>query len=366
MKNLELAIAFIRQAKLANPSHTKASLLDAFIKQFSPQQFRSVYACDEYAMRFSDARTGGFSNTVLSLSVLRQHDSLPFIVVVNRADTVDFLLSNATFLNKISHSSLQLRTGNVKGSFNGTDIMREYEGIANRPENIAELFALHDAFSWEENLERLVEATNSIVARDNRFRPSAAENEVLLAAPHRAAKALLSAGFLAVEKHLQDIVTTRRHLIVEAARIDNVNLRGNAIEQIITGDVNRHDLGDFVREVDGGPLLVDIKTKLSNRTSAPKAYNIDKMLNFLSRPGSVAAFFMIIVDTESGNLAARLLPVFESSLLDATVVQHHWAGRSSRGVTQLSGPFAKGSAAAYRPTVDLSKASTFLAHLIAL
>jgi hypothetical protein len=37
-----------------------------------------------------------------------------------RPKDVEFLLANATFLKKISHSSHQLRIDNVKGSFSGT------------------------------------------------------------------------------------------------------------------------------------------------------------------------------------------------------------------------------------------------------
>jgi len=40
-------------------------------------------------------------------------------------------MANTTFLKKISHSSHQLRVDNVRGSFLGHDIMREYEGIEN-------------------------------------------------------------------------------------------------------------------------------------------------------------------------------------------------------------------------------------------
>lgn len=366
MANLQEAIEFIRRLKQEDVSHGKESVQAAYIARFDPQRFRSVYVGDGYAMRFSEARTGAFSNTVLSLSALQMHDSRPFVVVVVRERTVDFLLANATFLRKISHSSLQLRQDNIKGSFNGTDIMVEYEGISNRPENFDELFALHGAFTWEENVSRLVEATNAIIGRDSRFRPSDAQREVLMAAPERAAAAILSPAFQAVERELVETVVARREAIIEAARIDNVNLRGNAIEQVLTGGANRHDLGDLAREVEGGPLVIDIKTKLLDRASAPKAYNVDKMLAFLAEPGSVLAFLMLAVDTRSGELSARLLPILETSLLEATVVQHHWAGRSSRGVTQLAGRFARGSAPNYRPSVDVARARGFLADLLAL
>lgn len=366
MASLQEAIKFIERIKQGDASQGKEGVQAAYIERFNPHRARSVYSGDGYALRFSEARTGAFSNTVLSLSALKMHDGRPFVVVVVRERRVDFLLANATFLRKISHSSQQLRQDNIKGSFNGTDIMLEYEGIANRPENFDELFALHGAFSWDENVCRLVEATNAIVGRDSRFRPSEAQREILMGAPERAAAAIASPVFRAVERELVQSVIARRQAIIEAARIDNVNLRGNAIEQVLTGAANRHGLGDLMKEIEGGPLLIDIKTKLLDRASAPKAYNVDKMLAFLALPGSVLAFLMLMVDTRSGELSARLLPVLETSLLEATVVQHHWAGRSSRGVTQLSGRFARGSAPDYEPSVNLASARDFLVGLLAL
>lgn len=366
MTNLEQAIAFIRDFKRAYPDADKARLQHEFSKRFSPTPVRSVLVGDGYALRFSEARTGSFSNTVLSLSALRAHDSQPFVVVVVRDRTVEFLLANATFLKKISHSSHQLRTDNIKGSFNGSDIMTDYEGVRNAPENFEQLFAQHLAFTWEENLGRLVEATNAIVGRDQRFQPTEAQKVILLEAPDRAAVALNSLRFRAIERELQAKVKAQSAAILSVAKVDNVNLRGNAIEQLLTGDVNAHELGDLTRRLDDGPLVIDIKTKLLDRASAPKAYNIDKMLAFLSQPGSVLAFLMIGVDTRRGTVSARLLPVFEASLLDATGVQHHWAGRTSRGVTQLSGRFDRGSAPGYQPRIDIARAQAFLQELLAL
>jgi len=366
MAGLQEAIEFIRQSKQGDASLGKEGIQTAYIARFDPQRFRSVYAGDGYALRFSEAKTGAFSNTVLSLSALKVHDDRPFVVVIVRERTVEFRLANATFLRKISHSSLQLRQDNIKGSFNGTDIAIEYGGISNSPENFDELFALHGAFTWAENVGRLVEATNAIVGRDSRFRPTDAQREVLMAAPERAAAAIASPAFRKVERELVETVAAKTAAIIKAARIDNVNLRGNAIEQILTGGANRHDLGDLEREIGGGPLVIDIKTKLLDRASAPKAYNVDKMLAFLAEPGSVLAFLMIGVNTQSGEVSARLLPVLEASLLESTGVQHHWAGRSSRGVTQLSGRFSRGCAPDYRPSIDVARAKGFLADLLAL
>lgn len=366
MRGLFEAIHFIREVKNQNAGANKAALQDAYCAKFDPARMRSVFVGGDYAFRFSEANTGSFSNTVLSLSALQQHDARPFVVIVSRAQTVDFLLANSTFLKKISHSSHHLRVDNVKGSFNGTDIMTEYEGQPNAPENFPALFAQHSAFTWEENLERLVEATNAIVARNIRFAPNQDQQVMILDAPLRAQAALESPAFLKAEEELQSLVEAQSQAILELAQLDNVNLRGNAIEQLITGVGNAHELGDLARDIDGGLLVIDVKTKLLDRASAPKAYNVDKMLTFLSEPGSVFAFFMIGVDTQAGIVSGRLLPVLERSLLDATVVQHHWAGRGSRGVTQLSGRFGEASRADYRPSVDIERAQKFLKELLAL
>ena len=366
MQALFDSIDFIRALKAENPNADKAFLQAAFSEAFEPIKARSVLIANGFAFRFSEARTGSFSNTVLSLSALQAYDVQPFVIVVVRPDRVDFLLANTSFLKKISHSSLQLRSDNIKGSFNGTDIMSLYEGLPNTPEHFEALFALHSAFTWEENIERLVESTNAIVGRDNRFRLRDADKAVIMAAAERAAAALTAPQFQEVERELCELVHGQRAAILQAAQIENVNLRGNAIEQLLTGVANAHDLGDLVRPLGDGRLVIDIKTKLLDRASAPKAYNIDKMLTFLAEPGSVFAFFMIGVDIQAGSVSARLLPVLESALLEATGLQHHWAGRTSRGVTQLSGQFGRASAPGYHPLVDLDRAHSFLDRLLGL
>lgn len=366
MQRLIDSIDFIRQRKAENPAADKAQIQAAYIEAFKPTKARSVLVGDGFALRFSEARTGSFSNTVLSLSALEAHDARPFVVVVVRQDRVEFLLSNTTFLKKISHSSLQLRQDNIKGSFNGTDIMTEYEGLPNAPAQFEVLFAQHSAFTWDENVERLVEATNAIVGRDNRFQPSEEERRTVMVAPERAAAALISSQFFDVERDLCARLEAQRAAILDAAQIDNVNLRGNAIEQLLTGTGNAHELGDFVCPLGDGRLVVDIKTKLMDRASAPKAYNVDKALKFLAEPGSVFAFFMVAVDTHAGTATGRLLPILETSLLAVTGVQHHWAGRTSRGVTQLSGQFGRAAAPDYQPSVDLEGARSFLGELLAL
>lgn len=366
MQTLFDSIDFMLGVKSENPAADKAFLQSAFVRALNPTKVRSALVADRFAFRFSEVKTRSFKGTVCGLSTLQKCDTNPFVIVVVRPDVVEFVLANTSLLKKISHGSLKFRTDNIKGSFNGTDIMSEYAGLPNAPEHFEELFALHSAFTWEENVERLVESTNAIVGRDNRFQPSDAEKAVIMTAPERAAAAIAGPQFQEAERELRELVNNQRDAILHAAQIDNVNLRGNAIEQLLTGVANAHELGDLVRPLADGRLVIDIKTKLLDRASAPKAYNIDKMLTFLAEPGSVFAFFMIGVDVRAGSVSTRLLPVLENALLEATRVQHHWAGRTSRGVTQLSGQYGRASASDYQPVVDIARARSFLGRLLGL
>ena len=366
MEALKESIEFIRRVKADYPDADKASIQKAWADWLGPEKMRSVFLAESFVMRFSEVKTGSFSNTVLSLSALANHDVSPFVVVVVRRDGVEFRLANSSFLKKVSHSSLMLRIDNVKGSFNGSDILTEFEGKPNSPENFEELFALHSAFTWQENLERLVEATNEIVARNVRFQPDDAELGSILSSPTRFNAAIHSPEYMAAEADLLIRMESAKQAILAAAAIDNVNIRGNAIEQLLTGAGNAHELGDIIRPLRGGDLVIDVKTKLLDRASAPKAYNVDKLLRLLAQPGSVLAFFMIGVDVDRGIVSGRLLTVLDSGILSATVVQHHWAGRGSRGVTQLSGRFRDALDDNYQPNIDGHAAQRFLQGLVDL
>jgi hypothetical protein len=106
--------------------------------------------------------SSGFSNTILSLSALQKYDPRPFFVCVVCPTNNFMLISNGTFLKKISHSSQELSTRNIRGSFNGSDIVREFNSIENKPENFYRLFLIHSAIGFEGNLQRLVDETSAI------------------------------------------------------------------------------------------------------------------------------------------------------------------------------------------------------------
>src|SRR5207249_3486526 len=146
-------------------------------------------------------------------------------------------------------------------SFLGHDIARSYAGLANVPSNFDRLFTLHAERTWDENLEYLVEQTNAIVATGARFAPSLEQTKSILESPNIARLLSSHREYAQLHADLSELVQKNREAILEAGRIDNVNLRGNTIEQIITQAGNFHSVEDVSRTLTVGPeVKIDIKT----------------------------------------------------------------------------------------------------------
>ena len=349
--------ALIQTIYEVQPGLPKEAFIQTVQSKFNLIKDRSVYNCNDFAVRFCTSKSRSFSNTVLSLSALEKYDEKPFIVVLCTPQETFVYLANSTFLKKLSHSSQELRVDNIKGSFNGSDIVKEYGGIPNSPEHFESLFAFHQAFTWEENLERLVEATGGIVPHKKRFEICDEQEAANLeSAPERTVDFLNSSFFNELEDDLNARTSRSADSIVIAALIDNVNLRGRVIEELITTDsplviesikkallTNQRlslktdqELGDYSRRFPGYMTETDIKTKVLFLQSAPKAFNVDKMLSFLATDNSVYLFYLVGIN-ERNEIQTRLVSVFEHRLLNSTKIQHHWAGRNSRGVAQFEG-----------------------------
>ena len=363
--NLQETIAFVRQFKITHRSANKANIEEALLANIGATKIRSVIVGNGFALRLCEANTQSFSNVVLSLSALQNYDSLPVVICIVRPDRVDFLLANSTFLRRISHSSHNLREDNVRGSFLGHDIMDKFKDVPNTPEHFEDLFAIHSEFNWTENVTRLVEATTAIVGRSTRFDVTAEVLARLMEAPNQAALAVKSARFHEVERQLSERVEARRDELLLAAALNNVNIRGNTIEQIITSGVNAHRIDDLIFPLAGSVhLVVDIKTKLLDRASAPKAYNIDKMLHLLAQGDKVFTFFFIGLNAASHTINTRLVSIFDPIILRATRIQTHWAGRQSRGVTQLTGDISRIFAGDYRQSIEIEESLRLLRSFV--
>ena len=335
----------------------KKKLAEIVKKEFDLVKDRSVYYCEDFAIRFSQSENKRMSNTVLSLSALQKYDDKPFVVCVVSSKVNYLMLANTTFLKKISHSSQELRVDNIKGSFNGGDIMMEFESFENEPASFERLFAYHSGLSFQDNLERLVESTNGIVGRVQKFEVTERNKQTILGAVDRAISFSGSARYNELKRDLDDRVATVQGEIAIAAFIDNVNVRGRIIEYLITDngstlknqiiDALKNEkplpqfktedkLGDYSRTFPEYVTETDIKTKVLFLDGNPKAYNVDKLLEFLATEKSVYMIYLLGID-DDGSIIARLCSAFDNRLVDATNIIHHWAGRNSRGVAQFIG-----------------------------
>ena len=100
--------------------------------------------------------------------------------------------------------------------------------------------------------------------------------------------------------------------------------------------------------------------------SAPKGYNLDKILEFLSDENSVFMIFFVGIDYTQKNIKTSLITMFQSDLIDNTVIQTHWAGRNSRGVSQFNGVAIKRIILNGDNTIDILKAKAFLERIVAM
>ena len=365
----------------------KDRLAKLVAETFGLTKDRSVYYCTDYAIRFSSSANRNFGNTILSLSNLRKYDERPFIVCLVTPTKNFCLIANTTFLKKISHSSQELRENNIRGSFNGSDIVRDFEGIKNAAENIRRLFDVHVEIGFEGNMPRLVEATNSISPSGAKFAVGDVALVNILSAPSRAIHFVASRDATTLKSELDTKVARYKNEILLAALIENVNVRGRVIEYLIAGDdevLRQHliaalksggsglpqfktenTLGDYQRRFDAFDTETDVKTKIMILNSNPKAYNLDKMLEFLANDRSVFMFYFVGVDP--GQLVNTVLvSIFQKDLLRATILLRHWAGRNSRGVSQFEGRAINRLIEQPSAEIDESKAEDFLERVIDL
>jgi len=370
----------------ANRTGNKSNLINLIRSNFAFTKDRSVYYCNTFAVRFCFSRSGSFSNTVLSLSNLQKYDNIPFLVCLVTSDENKLFIANTSFLKKISHSSQQLRNDNIKGSFNGSDIMKDYNGIENNSDNIENLFAYHREIGFEDNLPRLVEATNNIVPTGNKFLIDNKKEALILESVSRAESFSKSQDYILLKSELDNKLEKYKETILVASHIENVNIRGRIIEYLIAGDdeglkqkltreitteyskmpsfQTRNTLGDYLRDFPNYQTTTDIKTKIMILNSNPKAYNIDKFLEFMSIDNSVLMFYFIGVDATK-IVNTTLVSVYQENIIDTTAIQFHWAGRNSRGVTQFDGTTIHNLI--NNPTnnkIDTKKAKTFLTTIM--
>jgi len=370
-----------------NGNADKAKLSKSVQDKFGLTKDRSVFYNDIFAIRFSSSKSKSFSNTVISLSALQKYDDFPFIVCLNTPKENYLYLANTTLIKKVSHSSLELREDNIRGSINGSDIVSNFQELNNSPDNFEKLFAIHSEIGFCGNLPRLVEATNNISPSGSSYNVSAIDKSVILSAPERSKKFVESEEYKILKTELDSITKEYEKEIILASLIDNVNIRGRVTEYIIAGEDEilrkklidalrngikripnfrtQNALGDLEKNFDNYKTATDIKTKVLVFSSAPKAYNIDKILEFLSKEKTVFLFYFIGIMPE--KIAGQvLISMFQNDLRNTTRVLAHWAGRNSRGVTQFNGQVLDDLIQNSNNEIDVKQSQEFLENLIKL
>jgi hypothetical protein len=384
---LQQLIAFI-QSK--NGINNKKLLADLVNEKFGCTRDRAISYTEFFAIRFNEGKCGSrsVSNTVLSLSTLQKFDHLPVIICICLERKNELLLANTTMIAKLSHSAKRLRVDNIRGSFNASNIMRSWGGVSNTPENFEELFAFHKNNTFEENLIRIVETTNNIVPKGQKFEVTAGKvlNNIMHS-PERAVRFANSHDYSDLRNDLNTRTKGCEKEILVAACIENVKVRGLIIEYLIAGEDNevrkqlvqaiktnkeiprlktRDSLGDYSKSYPDYSTETDIKTKIMILTSAPKGYNLDKMLQFLSETNTVFLIFFVGIDYSQNSIKTKLVSIFQSELIDNTVFQEHWAGRNSRGASQFRGEAVKRIILRGDNNIDTQKAKAFLQKIIDL
>jgi hypothetical protein len=383
-KSINTLIEFIKDK---DGKVNKSQLANLVQREFKLVHDRSVYSSDYFAIRFSESRSSSFSNTVISLSALQKYDDMPFIVCLVTPHENLLYLANTTFLSRVSHSSQELRVDNIRGSINGSDIVKIFNNLPNSPQYFDDLFSIHVELGFAENLPRLVEATNNISPSGKKFIVENTFENLILLSPERAANFVNSNTYSQLRTDLDEKVALYRTEILIAGFIKNVNVRGRIIEYLIAGEDESlrqelidalhsnekqiprfktdNDLGDYTRIFDKYTTATDVKTKLMLLNSNPKAYNIDKLLEFLAKDNTVFMFYFVGIEPDRITNQV-LISMFQSDLLRSTVLLKHWAGRNSRGVTQFEGKTLNRLIVSPNNRIDIKESKDFLNTLIQL
>ena len=253
--------------------------------------------------------------------------------------------------------------------------------------NIKSLFAIHSEIGFEGNLVRLVEATNNISPSGSKYIINDVSKTNIFNSVSRAVTFNNSKYLAELKNDLDNRVKKYENEIMIASHIENVNIRGRIIEYLIAIDdgtlkaqliseINDeysklpqfktdNTLGDYRKVFENHITETDVKTKIMILNSNPKAYNIDKFLEFLSGENTVFLFYFIGIDaTKIVNQV--LVSVFQQDLLQSTITLKHWAGRNSRGVTQLIGATIHDLILKPKNNIDEDLVRTFLTELISL
>lgn len=247
-----------------NALNTKEELIALAQERFNlTQDGKALYRNDYFCCRFCYSKNKSFSNVVLSLSRLEKYDHIPCFVVIVRKDLDNLIyMINSTLIDKISHSSQKLSLTNIRGSFLGGNIRKDISELKkkNEPKDFDDLFAYHQGFTWEENLERLVEKTRNIKPTKKKVTLTEDEERRLFDSPSRAVAFVSSEDYRTLSQDLNSRCKEVKDAIICTAHIENTNIRGRLIEVLITSSSEERvrllkDLREMEKKLPTCPLL---------------------------------------------------------------------------------------------------------------
>ncbi|MCY4298465.1 MAG: hypothetical protein OXC61_04115 [Flavobacteriaceae bacterium] len=239
----------------------------------------------------------------------------------------------------------------------------------------------------------MVEKTNNIVPNGSKLQVTDLMKDIILDAPKRAISFTISRDFKTLEKILINNLKKYEGYIKVASLIEDPKTRGVVIEGFITGEKrvidsfckNKDDqntfltevksengLGDYEKSFDQFLTKTDVKTKVLYDKSNPKAYNIDKFLEFMSNDKSVFMFFFVGLkpkeynNNENISIENALINVFQVEILKKTRIQYHLSGRNSRGGTLLNGEVIKTLLLVPKNNINEIESRDFLIKLMEL
>lgn len=347
--------------------YNKETIVDAIVKKFNLSANRKVYQNKDIGIRFSNVRNGGYGNTFLGFRQILENDDKPLIACIIRNKEIEFLLANSTFIIRISHSSKIFELLKIRGSVNLTDIVKSFSGYSNEPKNFEELFKLHLDIPQKDNIERVFENTKLIKSNKEKADITDELREKILKNISFIKNIEKDTEFIKTKDALIKSVENAKTEILKIAKTHNVNIRGNLIEQLITKGKNSHELGDILIPINNDQtIIIDVKSKLLNSSSAPKAYNIDKLLGTLSKDKVYFGYLFIGVDDKKNEVKTNLVSFIDNALINNTKIQHHWSSKNSRGTTQLVGDIKNIFESNFVNEIDIEQSQKFIEKLINL
>lgn len=331
------------------------TISDIVKNKFNMDDNKNILVSDCFYVKFCFSNNNTKSNTVLSLSKLKKFDDKPFIILFVTPNNMDVILANSTFIDKLSHSSKNLRLDNIVGSFNYSNIIKKYNTIDNISDNFEILFNIHSNYTFEENLKRIILNTNNIKSQKVKYEPTTQhELNNIKDSVKRALMFNYSKPYYEVLELLnKNVKENKEHILKAFNNIKNTNIKNNVIEFLVhpksnTTKINLisalnnntqiphiyldHGFSDCNFYFGNYNIKVDIKIKDLNLLGNPKGYNIDEFNRFLSKDNTIYLLFFIAFN--GNEILTQLCSPFDISL-NNTKVTYHWCGKERSGTAQF-------------------------------